>query len=229
VANKSDRCWVEQKTGSVVRQLGGYDRFEGERAYRQLGELYRAVRLYVNFFQPSMKLRTKTRNGSRVRRTYGPAQTPFQRVLASGFLDAACERQLKAVCRALDPVRLLNQLASLQEALWRHAMFRTRGHSTIGDLVTRFDLGACAGTADEATAETLVRLRPDGTPKRKYRRTEKSKGPRLYAIHLASYERCSPGSGVRVRVRTGTSTAGPVNRRGYTWMPSEGTLDRLRR
>jgi len=63
--------------------LVGYDRFEGERAYRQLAELYRAVRLYVNFLQPSMKLRTKTRTGSRVRRTYGPAQTPFQRVLAS--------------------------------------------------------------------------------------------------------------------------------------------------
>ena len=54
VANKNDQCYVEQKNGSVVRQLVGYDRFEGERAYRQLAELYRAVRLYVNFFQPSM-------------------------------------------------------------------------------------------------------------------------------------------------------------------------------
>ncbi len=67
---------------------GRVDRFEGERAYCQLAELYRAVRLYVNFFQPSMKLVTKTRTGSRVRRTYGPAQTPFQRVVASGVLDA---------------------------------------------------------------------------------------------------------------------------------------------
>ncbi len=123
VANKNDQCWIEQKNGSIVRQLVGYDRFEGERAYRQLGELYRAVRLYVNFFQPSMKLRTKTRNGSRVRRTYGPARMLFQRVLASGVLDAASERRLKAVYRALDPVRLLHQLKSLQEALWRHAMF----------------------------------------------------------------------------------------------------------
>ena len=68
VGNKNDQAWVEQKNGSVVRQLVGYDRFEGQRAYRQLAELYRAVRLYVNFFQPSMKLRTKTRTGSRVRR-----------------------------------------------------------------------------------------------------------------------------------------------------------------
>src|SRR5207245_11056529 len=106
VANKNDQCYVEQKNGSVVRQLVGYDRFEGERAYRQLAELYRTVRLYVNFFQPSMKLRTKTRSGSRVRRTYGPATTPFQRVLASGVLDGASERRLKAVYRAVDPGRL---------------------------------------------------------------------------------------------------------------------------
>src|SRR5207253_7673138 len=85
----------------------------------QLAELYRAVRLYVNFFQPSMKLVTKTRTGSRVRRTYGPAQTPFQRVLASGVLDASHQQRLNAVYRALDPVRLLHQLETLQEALWR--------------------------------------------------------------------------------------------------------------
>ena len=88
----------------------------------QLAELYRAVRLYVNFFQPSMKLVTKTRTGSRVRRTYGPAQTPFQRVLASGVLDASHQQRLNAVYRALDPVRLLHQLETLQEALWRQAI-----------------------------------------------------------------------------------------------------------
>ncbi len=44
---KNDQCYVEQKNGSIVRALVGYDRFEGESAYRQLSELYRAVRLYV--------------------------------------------------------------------------------------------------------------------------------------------------------------------------------------
>ena len=188
VANKNDQCYVEQKNGSVVRQLVGYDRFEGERAWRQLAELYRAVRLYVNFFQPSMKLRTKTRTGSRVRRTYGPAQTPFQRVVASGVLDATSARRLQAVYRALDPVRLLQQVETLQEALWRQAVFRTRGSSPISDLVAHFDLSACGGAGDEATAETSVRLRPDGTPKRKYRRTEKSKGPRTYRSRKDPFE-----------------------------------------
>jgi len=65
VAKKNDQCCVEQKNGAIVRQLVGYDRFEGEHAYRQLAELYRAVRLYVNFFQPSMKLRLKKRAGGK--------------------------------------------------------------------------------------------------------------------------------------------------------------------
>jgi len=39
VARKNDPCFVEQKNGSIVRQFVGYDRFEGEQAYRQLGEL----------------------------------------------------------------------------------------------------------------------------------------------------------------------------------------------
>jgi hypothetical protein len=105
-ANKNDQCYVEQKNGSVVRQLVGYDRFEGERTYRQLAELYRAVRLYVNFFQPSFKLLTKQRTGGHVRRTYGPAQTPFQRLLATDVLPRETRDRLTVIYQALAPGRL---------------------------------------------------------------------------------------------------------------------------
>jgi len=44
----NDQCYVEQKNGQIVRQVVGYDRFTGEQAYRQLTELYRALRVYVN-------------------------------------------------------------------------------------------------------------------------------------------------------------------------------------
>jgi hypothetical protein len=40
---KNDQCFVEQKNGAIVRQVVGYTRFEGERAYRQLGEVYQAL------------------------------------------------------------------------------------------------------------------------------------------------------------------------------------------
>jgi hypothetical protein len=119
---KNDQCYVEQKNGSIVRQIVGYDRFEGELAYHQLAELYRALRLYVNIFQPSLKLVLKRRAGSQVYRRYDRAQTPFQRLLAADVLDSTARARLLALAEALDPVQLLHQLRLLQEALWRHAV-----------------------------------------------------------------------------------------------------------
>jgi hypothetical protein len=130
---KNDQCFVEQKNGSVVRQLVGYDRFEGGTAYRQLNELYRAVRLYVNFFQPSMKLRAKRREGARVHRRYDEAQTPFQRLTRAGVLEQRVQEPLQAIYVALDPVQLLRQLRALQDALWRHAILDAKVGSTGGD------------------------------------------------------------------------------------------------
>ena len=53
---KNDQCHVEQKNGSIVRKFVGYDRFESPAACKQLAALYGVLRLYVNFFQPSVKL-----------------------------------------------------------------------------------------------------------------------------------------------------------------------------
>jgi len=119
---KNDQCYVEQKNGSIVRQIVGYDRFEGELAYHQLAELYRALRLYVNVFQPSLKLALKRREGSHIYRRYDAARTPLQRLLAAAVLDEAGHTRLVALAEALDPVQALRHLHLLQEALWRHAV-----------------------------------------------------------------------------------------------------------
>lgn len=120
-ARKNDQCYVEQKNGAVVRQFIGYDRFEGERAYRQLVELYRALRLYVNFFQPSLKLKEKRLEGTTTRRSYLPAETPFARLCAASILSEEARARLDAIFAALDPVRLLAQIGQLQDALWEQA------------------------------------------------------------------------------------------------------------
>ncbi len=67
---KNDQAWIEQKNGAVVRRLVGYGRYTGVAATQTLGRLYRLSRLYVNFFQPSFKLLSKTRDGARVTKTY---------------------------------------------------------------------------------------------------------------------------------------------------------------
>src|ERR1700680_1440457 len=94
----------------------------GNRQARQLTELYRALRLYVNCFQPSMKLLSKQRDGKKVRYVYDPAKTPLQRLLLSGILPAEKQRELNAVAQSLDPLRLFHQLFQLQKAVFRCAV-----------------------------------------------------------------------------------------------------------
>ena len=176
----NDQCFVEQKNGAVVRQLVGYDRLEGERAYRQLAQVYRAVRLYVNVFQPSVKLITKQRDGAQVQRRYDAARTPVQRLLAAAVLNAESRARLLAFFNALDPVRLLQQLGALQDALWRHAVRIVPIAPEPSRPTLRFALGACGSLAATATSgEALSALTRSSYP-RKYRRTEKSRGPRAY-------------------------------------------------
>ena len=81
---KNDSCHVEQKNGNVVRRLIGYDRYSSKPAYECLGRIYNLVRLYLNFFQPTMKLVSKTRQGSKVHKVYETAHTPYRTTLKAG-------------------------------------------------------------------------------------------------------------------------------------------------
>ena len=182
---KNDQCFVEQKNGSIVRQLVGYDRYEGPLAYRQLAELYRVVRLYVNFFQPSMKLTMKSRDGSRVRKRYDIAQTPYQRLSKSDALEKDIRERLDALYRQLDPVDLLRQLEKLQDAFWRHAkeLQPTRVPSEVLRATPLSDKFAPSGQAptvgDLLQAELQLPVL-EQRKKRRYRRTNKPRVPHTW-------------------------------------------------
>ncbi len=118
---KNDSCHVEQKNWNVVRRLVGYDRYTSKSAYECLDRIYHLVRLYMNFFQPTMKLWSKTRNGARVHKVYETAQTPYQRLLKLGVLSEAKRVELAAVYHGLNPVLLLKQINGNLEQLWRLA------------------------------------------------------------------------------------------------------------
>jgi len=118
---KNDSCHVEQKNWSVVRRLVGYDRYKSRTALEVLNRVYRILRLYTNFFQPSMKLVSKTRHGARVQKVYDSAKTPYQRLLESGILTQAKRTELAATYGGLNPVRLLSQLNANLQQLWKTA------------------------------------------------------------------------------------------------------------
>ncbi len=115
---KNDSCHVEQKNWSVVRRLVGYDRFTSRAAFAALRDVYEVVRLYVNFFQPTVKLQSKTRQGAKVRKVYDTAQTPYQRLLKSQALSEEKRREFTRVYEALDPVLLRRQMQERLERLW---------------------------------------------------------------------------------------------------------------
>ncbi|HEU5377011.1 MAG TPA: tyrosine-type recombinase/integrase [Ktedonobacteraceae bacterium] len=115
---KNDQAHVEQKNGAVVREAVGCVRLVGVQAYQQLREVYQALRLVVNYFQPSLQLQGKVSTGNRVRRVYDIAQTPLQRLLASGTLSETQQRDWSEWVQQIDPLALSEHLDALRYALW---------------------------------------------------------------------------------------------------------------
>jgi len=138
---KNDQAWVEQKNGSIVRRLVGYGRLSGPEATKALAKLYATSRLYINFFQPSFKLKSKTRDGARVKKLYHAPATPCDRLLAHDSVDAQTKARLKAQFKSLDPVRLLQEIRVAQQ--------------TLSDLAAH---GVRTETAPSATSDVAVFL-----------------------------------------------------------------------
>ena len=114
---KNDQAWVEQKNGSIVRRLVGYGRLSGRAETHALAQLYAVSRLYINFFQPSFKLKSKTRDGARVHKTYHPPKTPCDRLLGLPEVAEETKARLREQFAALDPVRLLQEIRASQHTL----------------------------------------------------------------------------------------------------------------
>ena len=114
---KNDQAHVEQKNGEVVRRMVGYRRYEGVAAAKQLARLYAPVRLFVNTFQPSFKLAKKMRDGARVTKRYHRPMTPCDRLLSDARATETTRERILALRADLDPVRLLAEIRSAQQAL----------------------------------------------------------------------------------------------------------------
>ena len=78
---KNGQAWIEQKNGAVVRRFIGHNRYSGPVAGQTMARLYRAMRRYVNYFQPSFKPLEKTRDGATIAKRYSPPTTPCDRLV----------------------------------------------------------------------------------------------------------------------------------------------------
>jgi hypothetical protein len=116
---KNDQAYVEQKNWSVVRHLIGYDRFETQEELALLHTIYQDLRLYVNFFQPVLKLIGKEQVDGKTVKRYDRAATPFRRILASKEITFEVKARLMALYLRLNPVTLRHQIDQNVARLWK--------------------------------------------------------------------------------------------------------------
>jgi hypothetical protein len=169
---KNDQAWVEQKNGAVVRRTVGYRRYEGLEAAAALARLYTALRLFVNFFQPSFKLAGKARDGAKVKKKYHPPATPYQRLLADTRTSEEVRCEVTAMHATLDPVQLLQTIRAGQQELVEIADRPTVGEATAPTAPTMEQF-----LSGLRTAWQEGEVRPTSKPKEKARRGRRRPDP----------------------------------------------------
>jgi hypothetical protein len=111
--HKNDNAHIEQKNWTAIRQLVGYSRFETMEQLNILNDLYaNEWRLYLNFFQPTMKLkeRIKDTNTGRTKKKYYEAKTPYQRLMEHSNISKEQKDMLISVYDTLNPIALKRQI-----------------------------------------------------------------------------------------------------------------------
>jgi hypothetical protein len=115
---KNDNAHVEQKNWTHVRQLLGYDRIETPEAVALINDLYASWNDLQNFFMPAIKLKTKERVGSKIKRTYQPIQTPVQRLLDCPDITEEQKTKLRLRRDSLNPLTLKKEIDRKLRKVW---------------------------------------------------------------------------------------------------------------
>jgi hypothetical protein len=114
---KDDNAHIEQKNWTHVRKLLGWQRYDSRQALRAINALYaNELRVMMNWFQPSVKLKKKKRIGSRLVRQYTEAQAPLDRLP-----DSAALQLLKEQREQLNPFELAKRIEQQLTIIWELA------------------------------------------------------------------------------------------------------------
>lgn len=108
---KDDNAHVEQKNWTHVRQLFGYYRLDNQQLVALMNDIYQNECSFLhNYFYPSMKLKDKIRVQSKIKKKHDLPQTPYQRLLASQYINDLQKAKLKKIYESLDPFELKQNL-----------------------------------------------------------------------------------------------------------------------
>lgn len=127
---KNDNARVEQKNRTHVRELIGYGRLEGDKVAEALNDLYaKEWSQFRNFFCPAMKLVRTEVKGSRRRRVYDEAMTPFERLKASKKISPKELDRLERKLADLDPFVLREDIEAKLRRIWKLQKVRESKHA----------------------------------------------------------------------------------------------------
>jgi len=126
--HKNDNAHIEQKNYTHVRKFLGYSRIDVQEAVDVMNELYSGSwRLYINFFQPSMKCIEKKRVGSKYIRKYDKPKTPYQRVMKHKDIDQSIKNELTKLKSTLNPLILRKEIDRLVTKIFKIQKKMTAG------------------------------------------------------------------------------------------------------
>jgi hypothetical protein len=97
----------------------GYDRLETDEEFELLTSIYTDLRLYINFFQPVIKLVFKGRVNDKFIKTYDQAATPYHRVMAHPDISLESKARFTNLYVKLNPVVLRNSIDAKVAKLWK--------------------------------------------------------------------------------------------------------------
>jgi hypothetical protein len=123
--HKDDNALVEQKNYTHIRQWFGYQRYDNPAVVPLLNRLTTgAWGQLLNYFCPVMKLASKERVGSQLRRVYDQPATPYARVLACSHVNTAIKTALQEQRARLNPFVLHRQIEKELKAIFATARDR---------------------------------------------------------------------------------------------------------
>ncbi len=108
---KNDNARVEQRNWTHVRQHFGYERHDNPQVAPLINRLCQgALGQLLNHFLPTHLLKEKRRKANHTTRVYGPALTPYARVMAAAEVSPAKKAELRRLHEQLNPFALAREV-----------------------------------------------------------------------------------------------------------------------
>jgi hypothetical protein len=116
--HRNDNAHLEQRNRTRVREHFGYERYDNPEVTPLINALCAgAPGQWIHHCLPTLKLEPKQRRGRRLVRQYGPAQTPWARVLAAAEVSAQARARLQDLHARLKPFQLTRDIERQKKAI----------------------------------------------------------------------------------------------------------------